>query len=97
MIALLIMGWVYRKFVAPLPGPTRRGLLLGAGLIVAGGLGVESVGGWYLPTQGDDYGYELIGGTEEVLELKGAATLLGTFLAHIGRSIGDVRLSFRPT
>ncbi len=94
--AVLTLALVYRPFIRALPAPTRRGLIAGALILASGALGVETVGGWYRSTQGDDFTYALIAAVEEVLEMEGAAVLLTTFIAHFARTHTDLHLRFSP-
>ena len=92
--AVIIVALVYRPFLRALPAPTRRGLIAGALLLVGGALGVETVGGWYRSTRGDDFTYALITALEEVLEMEGAVVLLATLIAHYARTTTDLHLRF---
>jgi hypothetical protein len=56
---------------------------------------VEVIGGGHRSTQDDNSGYEMIGAAEELIELKGVVTMRVTFMAHIGRLIGNARFTSR--
>lgn len=92
--AVLILALVYRPFLRALPAATRRGLVAGMLILVLGALGVETIGGWYRSTRGDDFTYALLTAAEEVLEMEGAVIVLATCIAHYARTISDLRIRF---
>lgn len=95
---VFILCLIYLKFFTALPQQTRRLWILSIGLYVAGGIGVELIGGYVANLQDVSFLVEFITTTtEEVLEMLGVNILIYTLLTYITREIGNVHLLFQPS
>jgi len=78
----------FRRFFGSLPRSTRFSFALGTAVFFAGCLGVEMLGGEYSEAYGrDNFGYKVIAGFEEYLEMAGVAILLRAMLAHMNKHV----------
>ncbi len=78
------VGLVYARFLARLPGVTRRRFIVAALVYVAGVLGVEAIGGWRAETMGmNNMTHSVIATIEEVLEMSGVAMFLVALIRHL--------------
>jgi len=95
-IGLLLIGLVYLRFMFRLREPTRRLAILAGSLYVAGALGFEMIGGWYLSEFGDDvdFPYSIIVAGEEFLEMCGSILFLYALLGYLGDGLrgGPLRI-----
>lgn len=98
-LALLALAVVYGRFVLSLPAPTRGRLAAAAGLYLAGALGCELLGGWYLSRQAgvEDLGYYLLVAVEETLEMAGVVVFIHALLQVLGERLQGqpLRIAFR--
>jgi hypothetical protein len=95
LVAVVLIGLIYARFIAALPAQTRRWVIIAASMYVAGALGVEMVGGAYLDAIGErNFRYELIVTVEEGLEMLAVALLLRTLLIHASLHVGALRAEF---
>ncbi len=89
--ALVIVGflaWAYREFLKALPKETRRGLLIGWGLLLAGGIGVETVQAiWIRMTGGNDVVVVVLANLEEGVEMLGAAMIAWVLWRLVRRQV----------
>jgi hypothetical protein len=93
LVALLFLS--YLSFLKRLPSDVRAGILLAGGLYIAGGLGMELLGGWWDDVYDiNNLPYALITTVEEVLELIGVSLFLVTLISYTRSNIQEVRLSF---
>jgi len=81
---VLLFVLAYLRFLAHLPGKTRRLFLLAGIIYVSGALGMELVGGY----QTDFYGrenmvYALIANTEEFFEMMGVVVFIYALLSYM--------------
>lgn len=84
------------RFLRALPRRTRRLMLLGGALYVAGALGMEMVGGMYQSSRAaSGASYRIVMLVEEVVEMLGLVTFLYALLDHVARELPEIRLSFR--
>lgn len=95
-ILALIVGLAYLRFLRHLPRAVAARFLAAGGIFLAGAIGLESVGGWYITSRGTGVGYHLIAGTEEVLEKVGVLVALNTALAYLANQTPAIRLALRP-
>jgi hypothetical protein len=95
---LVLLGLWQRRFLAGLPRPLARRLLLAAFVFVGGALGLELVESAMHTTTGViDNRYLLVAGVEETLELVGAALVLLALLDHLALEAPAWRFDLRPT
>ena len=92
----LVVGLIYLRFLANLPRPVARRLIAAGTIFLAGAIGLESVGGWYITNHGAGAGYHLLAGAEEVLEMSGVILALDTALACLAAQTPAIRLNLRP-
>lgn len=96
-LAVLVVGLVYLKFVRSLPVRTRRLFVAAGSVYLAGALGFELAGGWYL-SQGDaseDLRYSLLVAAEESLEMSGIVLFIYALLDHLRQRLGGEALRIR--
>lgn len=80
--ALLV--WAFRPFARELPIATRRGLALGAVLLLGGGVGVEMVEAvWIKFTGGGDVVNVVLANLEEGGEMLGSAVIASVLWRHV--------------
>ena len=92
-LGVLVVGLLFLKFVLRLPARTRRFVIAAGGLYLAGALGFELIGGWYLSEYGESENmpYSLLVAGEEFLEMSGTILFLYALLDFLGE-----RLQGRP-
>jgi hypothetical protein len=92
-VAVAALAVPYLRFVMSQPPRSRRLLMAAAAVYLAGALGFECLGAWYLSYHDDteDFAYSLLVGAEESLEMTGAAVLIYALLDALGH-----RLAGRP-
>jgi hypothetical protein len=84
LAGLVALGLIYLRWLLHLPSWVRRRVVIGAVLYVAGGIGVEGIGGDYKFTQGGrDLTYALLTNLEEILESLGLLTFVYAFANHL--------------
>jgi len=94
MAFALVFVLVFLKFLARLPGETRRAFIIAGAVYCSGALGMEMVGGKYASLHGmRDFPYALISIAEESLEMFGIILFLRALLAHVGDHVGDLTLT----
>jgi hypothetical protein len=95
---LLLFGFVYARFFWALDARWKRLFAVSGFVYVAGGLGVELVGGWFV-TQFENPGFTnvLIVTVEEVLEMSGVALFIYTLMEYLGASVTAVHILLNPT
>jgi hypothetical protein len=96
LIALLV-GLAYLRFLVHLPLPTARRFFLAGAIYLGAAIGIEIIGGWYLSFRDDDVGYDLLAGTEEVLEKIAVILAVDTALAYLATHTSVIRLRLLPT
>lgn len=79
----------YWRFFFRLPGQTRLGLVSGAGLYVAGAVGMEVVCCIWLDASSRDVVYCLLATLEELLEMIGVIVMIHTLACHLDRCHSD--------
>lgn len=89
-LALVVVVLLYARFILSLPARTRRLFVAAAGLFVAGALGCELVGGWYLSRHAgeEDFAYQLLVAVEETLEMSGVVAFIYALLDHLRGRMG---------
>lgn len=92
-LAALVIGLLFLRFVLRLPARTRGLVFAAGGLYLAGALGFELLGGWYLSEYGESENmpYSLLVAGEEFLEMSGVILFLYALLEFLGE-----RLQGRP-
>lgn len=93
ILFLACAALLYQRFLRALPARTRRLVLIGAAVYLAGALGCEMLGGVYASQHGiKTLAYAMITWIEEVLEMFGVAVLiygLLDFMSAKGISAGS--------
>jgi hypothetical protein len=94
-IAMAAVGLLYLRFVFRMPEPTRYLTIAAGGLYLAGALGFEMIGGWYLSViSGEiDFPYLVIVAGEEFLEMCGSILFLYTLLDFLSEGLRGGPLS----
>lgn len=80
-----LLALLYLRFLYRLPAPTRSGLVLAAGLFLAGAVGLEMVGGQLYEELGGvpDLLYSAVVTLEELLEMSGVLVFIHTLLRYL--------------
>jgi hypothetical protein len=95
LVAVLILLWLYRKFLSHLPPPTRIGFIIAGVVYVGGAVGVEVISGLYAEQYGEvGIVYDLIITCEEVLEMLGIVLFIYALLSYLSHSRMILKLSF---
>jgi hypothetical protein len=93
MVSVVVIGLVYRHFVADLPRTTRKLYLLAAALFVTGEVLVEMVSGWRFDSVGEkDLIYQTITTIEESLSMAGILVAIAGTLHYIQSTFGEIRI-----
>jgi hypothetical protein len=87
MAVVVIIAFIYIKFLWKLPMYTKFYLILGALIYIAGAVGVESIGGFVLTTQGLNDWYVQLAHIEEFLEMMGLITILYSSVEYARREL----------
>lgn len=108
MMLLVVIGFIYRKFLVALPKKIKRLFLLASAVYITGGLVMEMIGGKYLQITALEIpipdnsgllgmGMVLILAAEEMLEMCGVAIFIYTLLLLLSREEKAFCFSFlRP-
>jgi hypothetical protein len=96
MVALVVFGIVYLKFVWNLPRPVREWMVLSGIVYVSGALGGELVEGAYKTAHGIDLTFAVVTVIEETLEMVGATMFIYTLLRYVAARWGEVRIRLAP-
>jgi hypothetical protein len=96
-LAVLVVGLVYLKFVQSLPVRTRRLFVAAGSIYLAGALGFEFAGGWYLSQveASEDFRYSLLVAVEELLEMSGIVLFIYALLDHLRQRLEGAALQIR--
>jgi hypothetical protein len=96
-LAVLVVGLVYLRFVRSLPVRTRRLFVAAGSIYLAGALGFEFAGGWYLSREeaSEDFLYSLLVAVEELLEMSGIVLFIYALLDHLRQRLGGAALRIR--
>lgn len=92
---VVVAAAAFVPFLLHLPARTRLLMALAGACFVGGALGVEMVEGWYLfeVSAGErSFGYTLLVGVEEILEMSAIALLLHALLTHLASQFPGLRL-----
>jgi hypothetical protein len=93
ILSVVVVGLVYRHFVADLPRTTRQLYLLAAALFVAGEVLVEMCSGWYLDAVGEkDLVYQTLTTIEETLSMAGIVVAITGTLHYLQHTYRDIRI-----
>ncbi|MEC4984650.1 MAG: hypothetical protein SAJ37_10770 [Oscillatoria sp. PMC 1068.18] len=94
-ILVVLLLFIYLRFLFALPTQTRRAFVIAGIVYVAGALGMELIGGWYTESYGaNDIIYALIITVEECLEMFGVVILIQALLDYISNYLPPLKLSF---
>lgn len=93
---VLLFGLVYLRFWFDLPSRPRRLFSLAGLTYVAGAIGLELVGGWYVDLYERNFTYELITTVEETLEMAGIAIFAYALLVYVGYRLSSVTFRVVP-
>lgn len=93
---VLLVGFLYLRFVLRLPAGIRNQMMLAAALFVGGAVGVEMLGGLQADAHGqDNLRFMLLAQIEEVLEMLGAAAFFCATLRYLSAALPTLQ-SPRP-
>jgi hypothetical protein len=98
-LAVLFVGLLYLRFVLGLPARTRRLVIAAGSLYLAGVIGFELIGGWYLSEYGESENmpYSLLVAGEEFLEMSGVILFIYALLDYLADQLqgGPLRIHIR--
>ncbi|PSN18852.1 hypothetical protein C7271_10385 [filamentous cyanobacterium CCP5] len=84
IVAVALVGIIFRRFLLRLPSSTRNGFLVAAIVYVGGAIFIESIGGNYFDTYGNQtLMYAFIVSLEESCEVMGVLIFMNTLLKHL--------------
>lgn len=93
---LAVVAISYWGFLARLPAPFKREILLAALFFVASALGLEMVGGWYFERfGGEQLPYAILTTLEETFEMAGIVLFIHALLGYLEATFPEIRLRFR--
>jgi hypothetical protein len=83
-VLLAVVGLIYLPFLWHLPRRTSIGFVVAGAIFCGGAVGVEHATDWYLELYSDDsFGYNLLTGVEEGLEMLGVVMFIGELLRYM--------------
>ncbi|MGE0294950.1 MAG: hypothetical protein AB7P97_21600 [Hyphomonadaceae bacterium] len=93
LVGLAVLYWRFLRH----QGTTGRAMILAAGIFLAGALGMETLGTWYLGRHPRDLLYLVASTFEEALEIAGMILLIRALLRHLAAmpSADQVVIRFR--
>lgn len=95
-VATLVVALLYYRFLMNLPRDTKVRFLVAGVIFVAGALGVEMIGGWYISRFGEyDTAYALITTVEELLELAGVSIFIHALVRFMNLNNIAVQIGVR--
>ncbi len=94
LILVLIFGLLYAEFVIELPAKIRLLFLISGSLYVAGAVGLEMVGGYYVSSYGaESVGFIVEATAEELLEMLGLAVFTYALLEYMRSYVEEIVIS----
>jgi hypothetical protein len=97
--AVVAIGFLYLRFVLRQRARTRLLLIISGAVYIAGTLGFELIGGWYLSRHDEieDLHYLLLVAAEEFLEMAGSILFIYTLLDYLSEQLqgGPLRILVR--
>lgn len=94
-VLVLFVAFIYLKFLWKLPIYAKVYLILGALIYITGAIGVESIGGFVLTTQGLNDWYVQLAHIEEFLEMMGLIIILYSVVEYARRELKSMTLMMR--
>lgn len=95
LVAVLVLGAAFLRFVLALPATTRLRVVVSGATYVTGALGMEMVGGAWSSAHGqDNLAYAGVVTVEESLEMAGMILLVRALLLYLAASTDAIRLTF---
>jgi hypothetical protein len=95
---LVLLAFIFRKFILSLPGRIRLLILLAGTLYVASALGIEMVGGWYFERfGGNQIPYIVLTTIEETLEMTGILIFIYALLEYLTEYFPDIHFSIHDS
>lgn len=92
--AVVLVGFVYLRFLLALDPWLRKRFIIAAALLLGGALGMEAAGGWYYERidQSTDMVYVMLTTIEESLEMSALILLLSTLLRYLATLLAKARI-----
>ena len=92
-IIVVMLAFIYFKFILALPADTRRMVIISGVLYLGGSVGMEMIGGSYAHAHSiHTLTYNLLVTFEEMLEMSGTAFLIFTIANYIKKDHGQVSI-----
>ena len=95
MIIVAFIGVIYARFWWKLPSYTKLYIFLGSLIYITGAIGVESIGGFVLTTQGLNDWYVQLAHIEEFLEMMGLIIILYSVVEYARRELKSMTVLLR--
>ena len=92
MIIVGFIGVIYARFWWKLPSYTKLYIFLGSFIYITGAIGVESIGGFVLTTQGLNDWYVQLAHIEEFLEMMGLIIILYSVVEYARRELKSMTI-----
>lgn len=94
-VIALVVGLAYLRFLAHLPPVISRRFVLAGATFLGAAIGLEIIGGWYITSRDNDFGYYLLAAKEELLEKVAVILAIDTALAYLASQSPAIRIAFR--
>lgn len=95
MVIVVLIGIIYIRFLWQLPSYVKVYLILGGLIYVIGAVGVESIGGFILTTQGLNDWYVQLAHIEEFMEMMGLILVLYSVTEYARRELKSMTIRLR--
>lgn len=95
MIIVVLIGIIYARFLWQLPSYAKVYIFLGSLIYLTGAVGVESIGGFVLTTQGLNDWYVQLAHIEEFLEMMGLILILYACTEYARRELKSMTILLR--
>ena len=90
---VVILAFLFLRFLKDLPTQTRKGILVSAIIYLGGAVGFELIGGNYADLYGlDNFGFNVLATFEESLEMCGVSIFIHTLLIYLGKYYSNLRI-----
>lgn len=89
---VLLVALLFVRFLRRLRSRTAVLFMVAGGLFLAGAIGLELAGGWYVERHGRGIVQGIISTVEEALEMAGIIVFIYALLDHLAARYGEVRL-----
>lgn len=93
LIAVVVLGIAYTRFLLELPAPIKQRVIVAAVLLIGGAVGLEMVAGTFAGTPArDGWPYFIVSTIEETMEMASAILMVDTLLLYLEERMPHVSL-----